>query len=126
MTPKQFWDEDEDLIFIYQKAYVNNLHSNAYVIGAYVDLAFSTTYYNYFGRKNKNEKVQTYPKEEVFNPFLQKQQAQEKPKTYLSSVDLSKNNNAIFGLKKMAEERRKQNGRVWYSRYSVKYNSNFR
>lgn len=102
MTPHQFWDEDPDLLFAYQQAYINKIHKQAHINGLYNNLAFSIALSNAF--REKNTKVIEFPKEDVFNPFTQKK---EKKETYLSSLDTSENNNQLFQIKKILGERRK-------------------
>lgn len=105
MTPHEFWNEDCDLFYAYQKAYINKLHANAYVQGLYNELAHAIALANSF--KKKEDKLIEYPKEQVFNPFNQQQ---EKEKTFIQQIDTSQNNNGLYNLKQMLSERRKKNG----------------
>lgn len=104
MTPSQFWDEDEDLLYVYQEAYVNKKHNEAHLIGLYVELAIEIGINNLFAKENEKQK---YPYESVYNPLKAKEKTQEK--SLLSTIDTSKNNNGIYSIKKMIEERRKVN-----------------
>lgn len=108
MTVDQFWNDDEDLLYIYQKAYLTKIHEEAYLNGAYFDIALTTNLYNFFGRKNNSDKPKTYPPKPIYNPFL----AEEKKQKNINGFDCTKNNNAIFGLKAQAKERRKINGKL--------------
>ena len=105
MTSNDFWNEDCDLFYAYQKAYINKLHTNAHIQGLYNNLAFSIALGNVF--KKKGEKPIEYPKEQVFSPFNKKE---EKEKTFVETIDTSKNNNGLYNLKQMLGERRKKNG----------------
>lgn len=103
MSPHQFWEEDIDLFYAYQKAYVNRVHNQAHLIGLYNELAFSVTMANAF--RNKNSDVVPYPKEDVYNPL--KTKAKDKEKTFIESLDTTENNNQLYNIKKILEERRK-------------------
>lgn len=103
MTPHQFWDEDSDLLFAYQEAYINRTHKQSHITGLYVNLALMTTFSNML--KNKNAKQKEYPKEDVFNPFNAKNTPNKT--SVISKIDTSKNNNGIYKIKKLIEERRK-------------------
>lgn len=103
MSPHQFWEEDIDLFYAYQKAYVNRVHNQAHLIGLYNELAYSVTMANAFRQKNSD--VVSYPKEDVYNPL--KTQAKDKEKTFIESLDTSENNNQLYNIKKILEERRK-------------------
>ena len=104
MTPQQFWEEDEDLFFVYQQAYINRKHNEAHLIGLYVELAVEIGINNLFAKKSEK---QNYPYEDVYNPLKAKKEKTEK--SLLSTIDTSKNNNGIYSIKKMIEERRKVN-----------------
>jgi hypothetical protein len=104
MTPQQFWEEDEDLFYVYQQAYVNKKHNEAHLIGLYVELAIEIGVNNLFAKKSEK---QNYPYEDVYNPLKANKEKTEK--SLLSTIDTSKNNNGIYSIKKMIEERRKVN-----------------
>lgn len=104
MTPQQFWDEDSDLFFAYQKAYVNKAHKKAHIEGLYEHLALTVSLSNAF--REKGTKAIEYPKEDVFNPFNQREKSVDK-ETFISKLDTTKNNNELFQIKKIIEERRK-------------------
>lgn len=105
MTPHEFWEEDCELFYAYQKAYINKSHTQAYLQGLYNELAYSIAIANSF--RKRTDKPIEYPKEQVFNPFNQKQ---EKQKTFVEQIDTSQNNNGLYNLKQMLGERRKKNG----------------
>lgn len=105
MSLKEFWEEDCDLLFAYQKAYINKIHKQSHIQGMYNNLAFATIISNMF--KDKNKDAMQYPQYDVFNPFSNaEQQIKEKNKKLLNSIDVSKNNNGIYQIKKMLRERR--------------------
>lgn len=105
MSIYEFWNEDIDLFYAYQKAYVNKTHSQAHIQGAYFNLAISIALSNAF--KGKNDKEINYPKEDVFNPF--KQEKTENKNSVIANIDTSKNNKDLYQIKKRIEERRKLN-----------------
>lgn len=102
MSPHQFWEEDIDLFYAYQKAYVNRVHNQAHLIGMYNELAYSVTMANAFRQKNSD--VVSYPKEDVYNPL--KTQAKDKEKTFIESLDTTENNNQLYNIKKILERRK--------------------
>lgn len=95
MTPHQFWDEDADLFYAYQQAYINKLHKQAHVQATYNSLATYLGIANAFREKGA-EYIQ-YPKEEVFNPFAK---IEEKEKSYINTIDTSINNNGLYKIKR--------------------------
>lgn len=103
MTIDQFWNERCDLIYIYEKQYVNRIHDEAYIYGAYVDIAISTAVANMF---KKGGEVIAYPSESILNPFNKNNMS--KKTTYLKSLDTSKSNKELYQIKTMMEERRKK------------------
>lgn len=103
MTEHQFWYGECCLLQIYEKAYINRIHNEAYVQGAYFNLALSVAMSNAF--RKQGTKAVEYPNEDVFNPF--KANKESKPKSYISSIDTSKSNKGLYQIKKMIEERRK-------------------
>lgn len=105
MTPHDFWNEDCDLLYAYQKAYINKLHTNAHIQGLYNELSVRIAIANSF--KKPEDKIVEYPKEQVFNPFNEKK---EKEKTFVEQIDTTQNNNNLYNLKHMLSERRKKNG----------------
>jgi hypothetical protein len=107
MTPQQFWDEDSDLFFAYQKAYYNKVHKQAHINALYNNLAFSTTLSNAF--REKGSKAIDFPKEDIFNPFTQEKKMEAENKKFINTLDTSKNNNQLFQIKKIIEERRRNN-----------------
>lgn len=101
MTPNEFWNDDIQLIYIYQKAYINRLHRETHLQGLYNELAFSVVIGKAFSKK-ENNKI-TYPKEDVYNPFKQeKKKVEQKQQTQQMSM------NDMYQLKKKFMERRKQ------------------
>lgn len=104
MNEEQFWDGRCDLIYVYEKAYINRIHTEAYLQGAYVEIALSTTMANMF--RKKGAKPIAYPSEAILNPFNKKNV--EKSNSYLKSIDTTKNNNGLYQIKAKIEERRKK------------------
>lgn len=105
MSLQEFWEEDCDLLFAYQKAYINKIHKQSHIQGMYNNLAFGNIVANMF--KGKNQESVSYPQYDVFNPFSNaEQQIKETNKKLLSTIDLSKNNNGIYQIKKKLRERR--------------------
>ena len=104
MTPKQFWEDEIELFYVYQKAYINRVHKQAHITGLYINMALNTTFANMF--KKKDAQALEYPKDDVFNPFNENNK-HDKEKSYISSIDTTKNNNGIYQIKKLIEERRK-------------------
>lgn len=101
MTPKQFWEEDIQLLYVYQKAYVNRLHRETHLQGLYNELAFSVVIGKAFSKK-ENKKI-NYPKEDVYNPFKQEnKKVERKQPTQQMSM------NDMYQLKQKFMERRKQ------------------
>ncbi len=105
MTLDEFWNEDCDLLYAYQKAYINKLHTNAHIQGLYNELSYRIAIANSF--KKKDDKPVEYPKEQVFNPF---EQQKERNKSFIENIDTSQNNNGLYNLKHILGERRKKNG----------------
>ena len=101
MTPQQFWEDDPDLIYAYQKEYINDLHKKAHANSLYNYLALSTSLANAF--KDKNAKTIEFPKEDVFNPFTHANK--QKEKSFISSIDTTENNNQLYQIKKILTER---------------------
>lgn len=101
MTPNQFWYDDIQLLYIYQKAYINRLHRQTHLQGLYNELAFSVVIGKAFS-KRENKKI-NYPKEDVYNPFKQEnKKVERKQPTQQMSM------NDMYQLKKKFMERRKQ------------------
>ena len=46
MSIHDFWHEDMDLIYAYEKAYYNDMYQRAYIYGAYNEIAYSIAYSN--------------------------------------------------------------------------------
>lgn len=103
MTIEQFWYDDIELFYVYQKAYINRIHTQAHINGLYINLALSVTFGNMF-KKNGSQAFE-YPKKDVFNPFNENVSANNQ--SYIASIDTTKNNNKIYQIKKLIEERRK-------------------
>ena len=106
MSLDDFWNGDFDLLFAYEKAYINKLHKQAHLQGLYINLALSVSLSNMF-KKNSQRPVE-YPKEDIFNPF---KTTIKNNNSTISKIDTSKNNNELYQLKKKIEERRKLNGK---------------
>lgn len=70
MTPKEFWENDIDTFYAYEKAYITKLHNESHIQGLYTNLALETALSNAFA-KNSSKKVE-YPKEPVFSPYNEK------------------------------------------------------
>lgn len=101
MTPNEFWNDEIQLFYVYQKAYINRLHRETHLQGLYNELAFSVVISKAFSKK-ENNKI-TYPKEDVYNPFKQeKKKVEQKQQTQQMSM------NDMYQLKKKFMERRKQ------------------
>lgn len=101
MSPHQFWDEDSDLFYAYQEAYINRMHELSWANGLYTELALEIALSNAF--KDKNSKSIEYPNEDVYNPL--------KNVKKFEKIDTRKNNNHMYTLKQRLEERRmKENG----------------
>lgn len=94
MTPHQFWEEDKDLFYVYQKAYTDKIHEEAFLNGRYVYDAISMVISNCF--KGKNDKPIEYYNEDVYNPF---KTLNTKTGNYINTLDTKKNNNALNNLK---------------------------
>lgn len=105
MSLDDFWNGDCDLLFAYQKAYINKVHKQSHIQGIYNSLAFSTVIGNMF--KKKDAKPIEYPQYDVFNPFSDAN-IDNNNKSVLNKIDTSKNNNGIFEqIEKLMRERRK-------------------
>lgn len=104
MSLDDFWNGDCDLIYAYQKAYINKMHNTAYVNSLYNKVAYEVCLANAF--RKKGTKATKFPTEAIFNPFSQKQKQE---KSYIQSIDTTNNNNGLYNLKAMIEERRKGN-----------------
>ena len=50
-----------------------------------------------------------FPKEDIFNPFTQEKKMEAENKKFINTLDTSKNNNQLFQIKKIIEERRRNN-----------------
>lgn len=105
MTPHQFWDEDIDLFYAYEKAYINRIHRMSFLQGRYVFDAITMATNNAF--KGKNEKATDYYKEDVYNPY--KTEIDKKEEKYINSIDTSKSNTGLNNIKAMRRERNRQN-----------------
>lgn len=113
MTPHQYWDEEVELFYVYQKAYINRIHNTAHINGLYINLALETCFYNLFRDTKKNNKAKEYPINAVFNPFINvKNNGNNNGKNFIDSFDTSKNNNQIYKIKSILKERREKNGRL--------------
>lgn len=93
MTPEQFWNEDEELFYIYEKSYINKLHIESHIQGMYNYLALETIFSNAFSKKGS--KKSEYPKEAIFSPYnekylkkkeLEKMTEKEKDKVYRNKM----------------------------------------
>ena len=105
MSLHEFWNEDCDLLFAYQKAYINKVHRQSHIQGMYNNLAFSVVAGNMF--RKKDTKPLEYPVNDVFNPFSNANVNSDSNKSLINTIDTSKNNNGIYQIKKMLRERRK-------------------
>ena len=73
MTPKQFWEEDEELFIVYQEAYINKVHTKAHIEGLYIFEALTDVVSNVLmgmSKKGKTQKPKYYPSEPIYNPLL--------------------------------------------------------
>lgn len=105
MTPNEFWENDINLFYAYQKSYINRTYKKAHIQGAYNNIAFGIVLANAF--KDKNSKNIDYPKEDVLNPFNKENKEIANSNTNaISKIDTSKNNNGLYQIKKILEERR--------------------
>lgn len=84
MTPEQFWNDNGELFYAYEKAYINNLHTKSHVEGLYFDMAFEIALAKVFAKKGSNIE---YPKEAVFNPYSEENT---KATRYRNSSNLEK------------------------------------
>lgn len=107
MTLKEFWEEDCDLIYAYQKAYFNRLHNTSHLNGLYNLEAFKIVLNNAFvGDKNK---FIDYPKEAIYNPFNSLEN--KLSENNVMNIDTTKNNNYLYNIKnRIMKERRNNNG----------------
>lgn len=104
MTPHQFWDEDIDLFYAYEKAYIDRIHRMSFLQGRYIFDAITIATNNVF--KGKNEKASEYHSEDVYNPF--KTEIGKKESKYINSIDTKKSNNGLNNIKAMIRERNRQ------------------
>lgn len=98
----EFWNGDPMLLYAYQKAYVNKIHKQSHIQGMYNFVAFSYSIANSF--KKRTDKPIEYPKEDIYNPFNEKNT--QKPKSYISSIDTTKNNNGLYNIKQRLSQRK--------------------
>lgn len=70
MTPKEFWENDIDTFYAYEKAYITRLHQESHIQGLYVHCALETALSNAFA-KNGAKRVE-YPKEPIYSPYNEK------------------------------------------------------
>lgn len=98
----EFWNGNPNLLFAYYKAYVNRIHKHSHIQGMYNFIAFSYSMANAF--KKKTDKPVEYPKEDIFNPFNEKNT--KKGKSYISSIDTSENNNGLYNIKQRLSRRK--------------------
>lgn len=94
MTPHQFWEEDQDLFYAYQKAYINRIHNENFVNGRYFYDALTIVLSNAF--KGKNDPPTDYYSEDVYNPFKSIKNGK---KSYINTLDCSKSNTSLYHLK---------------------------
>lgn len=101
MTPKQFWEEDMDLFYAYQKAYVNRVHKQSHIQGLYANLAFQTTLSNVLAKKG--DKAINYPNIDIYNPFNEKRDNE--PKTSVKTNVSDKQTIDLFHIKRTIEQK---------------------
>lgn len=70
MTPKEFWENDIDTFYAYEKAYITKLHSESHIQGLYVNLALETALSNAFAKRG--DKKEEYPNEPIYSPYNEK------------------------------------------------------
>ena len=105
MTTDEFWNGNPDLLYAYQKAYINRVHKQSHIQGLYINLAMNVSLSNAF--RSKGQEAVEYPKEDVFNPFNNNINNNNK---YINKIDTRNNNNELYNLKqRILEERRKNN-----------------
>lgn len=68
MTPKQFWEEDIELFYCYQNAYLNRIHTQCHTQGLYNSIALGVVLGNML--KKKGTKDIEYPKENLLQQNL--------------------------------------------------------
>ena len=83
MTPKQFWEEDIEIYYCYQYAYLNKLHTSCHTQGLYNYLALSVVIGNAF-RKTSTKPLE-YPKDNLLETNL-KELKKEQQKQISSNV----------------------------------------
>lgn len=102
MSVDEFWNGDPDLIHAYREAYINKLHRQAHIQGLYNFNAYSVVLSNAFS-KREGKKAE-YPKTDIYNPLNEKNNSKEK--TFVETIDTTKNNNGLYQLKRIISERR--------------------
>lgn len=106
MSIDEFWNGDIDLIFIYQKAYINRLHKQSHIQGLYTKLALELAMSNAF--KRKEDKYINFPNQDIYNPFNNSIDIINDNEKLVNKIDVSKNNNELYQLKAKLKERRKE------------------
>lgn len=106
MTPEQFWDDDIDLLFAYQRAYVNRTHYQAHVQGLYNHIAFGVVMKNAF--KKSGDKAAKYPNEPVVN-ISSNNNNKIKDNNGILELNKEENQDILYSAKERFLERKKMN-----------------
>ena len=107
MTPEQFWDDDIDLLFAYQRAYVNRTHYQAHVQGLYNHIAFGVVMKNAF--KKSGDKAAKYPNEPVVNISSNNNNNKIKDNNGILELNKEENQDILYSAKERFLERKKMN-----------------
>lgn len=68
MTPEQFYNNNIDLFYAYEKAYITKIHNESHIQGMYIHTALEIALANSLGR-SKGQKAYEYPKTAVYSPY---------------------------------------------------------
>jgi len=99
MKPNEFWNDDIQNFYCYQVAYINKTYDNAYTIGYYNYIAFTSTMAGMFAKRG--EKAPEYPRTNIYNPLNEKRL--EKPTNEFKGHN-SKGLKKLFHIKRFIDK----------------------
>lgn len=70
MTPEQFWEDDIEVFYCYQNAYLKKIHRISHLQGLYTNMAINISLANVLKKKSSNNIE--YPKEDMFTQSINK------------------------------------------------------
>lgn len=86
MTVEQFYNNDINVFYAYEKAYITRIHQEAYIHSLYQYDAFAVALSN--ALRGKNDKVIEFHKEPVYSPYSKKNMESRQANSEQGSKDL--------------------------------------